>query len=62
VFDFGEAFSIPDKRSRGIQVLGGTYLPLRDPKTKKLNGETTKCGEEADWRLVFRKTAISVLD
>jgi hypothetical protein len=30
-------------------------------KPKKLKGETTKCREEPDWHLVFRKTAIGVL-
>jgi hypothetical protein len=34
VFDLGAAFSIPDKRSRGIEVLEGAYLPLRNPKTQ----------------------------
>jgi hypothetical protein len=35
VFDFGAVFSIPDKRSRGIEVLEGAYLPLRNPENPR---------------------------
>jgi hypothetical protein len=35
VFDFGAAFSIPDKRSCGIEVLEGAYLPLRNPENPR---------------------------
>jgi len=35
VFDFGRAFSIPDKRSRGTEILEGAYLPLRHPENPR---------------------------
>jgi hypothetical protein len=33
--DFGAAFSIPDKRSRGTEVLEGAYLRLRNPQNPR---------------------------
>jgi hypothetical protein len=35
VFDFGAAFSIPDKRSCGMKVLEGAYLSLRNPENPR---------------------------
>src|SRR6202035_4490314 len=35
VFDFGIAFSIPDKRSRGTKVFEGVNLPLRNPENPR---------------------------
>ena len=35
VFDFGGAFSIPDKGSRGTELLEGAYLPLRNPENTR---------------------------
>lgn len=35
VFDLGTAFSIPDKRSRGTEVLEGAYFPLRNPENPR---------------------------
>jgi hypothetical protein len=35
VFDFGAAFSIPDKWSSGTEVLEGAYLPLRNPENPR---------------------------
>ena len=35
MFDFGAAFSIPNKRSRGTEVLEGAYLPLRNPQNPR---------------------------
>jgi hypothetical protein len=35
VFDFGGTFSIPDKWSRGTEVLEGAYLPLRNPENPR---------------------------
>jgi hypothetical protein len=32
VFDFGAAFSIPDKRLCAIKALEGAYLPLPNPE------------------------------
>jgi hypothetical protein len=36
MFVFGAAFSIPDKRSRAIEVLKGAYLPIAIPKTQEI--------------------------
>jgi hypothetical protein len=35
VFDFGAAFSILDKRSRGAEFLEGAYSPLRNPESPR---------------------------
>jgi hypothetical protein len=55
VFDFRIAFSIPDKRPRGIKVFEGVYLPLRRPRTQEIEAKQRNAVQIPDWHLVSQK-------